>query len=200
MKKLKQILNYNNRIKGFMLGMALIVAAIIIIIIVSISNEVSRNIGKSTTPINSTLAYSIADSVIRCVDSINNNIGTTTTGNFVSVIPITTTINNNSQYATNSIKCLNSRLLEGVDFKIGTAGNPDFSAPSKYVGGVVMNNLFYYNFGYDRTSFPQSCVYLQIFASSTATRIYKRFTATGRVPCDGNNVSRSITLEKQERI
>ena len=198
MKKTKQILN-KNKLQGFMAGMALIIAAIIIIIIVSISGVVIRHINKSSTPINSTLAYSIADSVIRCVDSINKNIGTSTGGALVSVIPITTPFNNNSMYATSSIKCLGSEIFS-TDTATTTyiATSTSSNAPTKYVGGPITNVLLYYDFGYDRASFPQSCVYLQIFATTTDKWVHKRFTATGRVPCNGSNVSRTITLESNE--
>ncbi|MDI9355134.1 MAG: hypothetical protein QM532_02975 [Cyanobium sp. MAG06] len=219
---IKNKIQLNN---GFMVGLSVIIVTVILVLTLSISLIVLRNINKISTPTNSIIAYNIADSALRCLDSINNNVGTTTstsTGYFRSIIPIATTtggvvtisFDNTSSYTTNSIKCLGDPIFSDVKIKdalgiiatttvLSTTTISD-DVPNAYIGGGRIQKLIYYQTGIDNITIPQSCVYIEVYSTTTSSTLTasstlkKLFNATGRVPCEGNNVSRTISLEKIE--
>ena len=222
-----------NKYPGFMVGLSVIIVTVILVLTISISMIVLRNINKLSTPINSIIAYNLADSTIRCMDAINSTIGTTSdpTGYFKSIIPIASStagaisFNNTSDYPISNIKCLGASIFENlytgywsgsdseaVNIRNGNNENATstllatttISPPFGYENGGLVSILIKTNTNYDNQSPIESCVDLKIYSTTTAqtvnssSTIKKLFNATGRVPCTGNNVSRTIVLEKTE--
>jgi hypothetical protein len=225
--KIKYFLKSSPR--GYMIAMATIMSSIILIISMSLSFVFMREINRSNIPIFSITAYNYADTMLRCLESVQalsvdtqnlQNSGADTADGKGVLDFSTITVD---QAKAGRAKCFGKSVFPKrdqtptslfADLKLIPTGDSAF--PKDYWGGVYLKNAFgftsqqtnleNYNYFYqgdykimvlDQTNVKvsdyTSCVYFELYASTTDQGIPKRlFVVRGKTPCDGG-VQRVIT-------
>ena len=128
--------NFNIKVRGFTMGLALVIVASMLLISVSISTILIRDLKNSAANEKSVIAYNLAESALECIVSHENNIRyfDTLGNNITGLFPISLNYRNTSDLYSDSSKDLPKAE--------GFSGAQDGYAYKNYVVGENDNKFF----------------------------------------------------------
>lgn len=205
--------NKKIKIRGFILGMSIVILSAAIIIAISISTIVLRDLKISSLAGDSQLVYNLADAGINCFSTDELEFGFVNASGSSRFFP-QSPINlrnwflNMTNYKPETVKCMDVRIFSDsmVNFNYVTPSLSVYTSSGSLVGGVTYvatttidysSNASYAGgamtkFYIKRSDFPKSsCLEVEIHAKNDTPRL---LVARGKVPCYGDKrIERSLS-------
>lgn len=200
----------NKNLKGFTLGMSVIILAATVTISLSISTVILRQLKITSVASDSQLAYQLADSLMTCFTTNEFEFGFIDSSGRNRLFPTNPTnlknwFANVTDYNPKTLKCMDSRIFSDNMIDVNSP-NPEsaiftssslgatvnasttitYSDLPVYTGGAVTK------FFIKRSDFPKDgCAEIEVH---TAPNTSRTFISKGKVPCYGEKrIERSIT-------
>ena len=201
-----------NSMRGFTLGVAMIIMGILVTISVGMSALILKDLKLVSITEKSSIAYNIADSILACTTSYENHIryiNPSTGADEAGLFPTSTLYNYDTNYKENyttadvssqlnfdknSIKCFDLEILD--------TSNPDpknitsivaatsANAPANYIGGV--RTTIKVQSDYMKSKMRDACAEVEIYSAPTQDKL---FVAKGKVPCTGSKVVERVIVK-----
>ncbi len=212
--------------RGFVLGLALIILGAVLSIGIAISTLLIRDLKLSIASVDSNIAYALADSVLTCAGTLDNDFSMITSlGEQKKVFPTNKNLSAffdseyRATYDISTLKCLEGPVFSGsplnTDLSSATATNA--LSYTKTVNSVVQQiksttTMSYINPSFDSSIYAggvmtkfevsgdqlpsKSCVTLEVYAASTTGD--RMYIARGKVPCAGPRVIERVVVKVVE--
>ncbi len=190
---INNINKYNNKgMRGFTLGMSMIIMSILLTVALGMSIILLRDLKNSDNVIRSTVAYNLADGAMSCISGYEKRIryinpsGIDETGFFATNTDysyddayIENFTGENYNFNKDSLTCFEIDLL-GESTLTEVMNSKD--GPAEYVGGVRTNitlqtpDMINYAFG--------SCVEVEVYGKGNMEKL---IITRAKLPCTGSN-------------
>ena len=187
--------------RGFTLGVAMIIMGVLITITLGMSALLLRDIKTASVTEKSSTAYNLADGMMNCILSYDNQIRYYDASNndVAGLFPTSTTSTYNSNYKTSdglhylqdSIKCFEKSILTNTFVPNTYSVEPANiqNAPPQYDGGVRTNISIKSDFM--SNNLYNSCVKAEIYAKDNQEKL---FITRASVPCTGDKTIERVIV------
>lgn len=212
-------MNKNKKnMRGFTLGMAMIIMAILVTVSLGMSTLLLRDLKLVSVTERSSIAYNLADSMMSCVTSYENHIrynnpvtGIDETGLFPTSTDFlydinykenytTSDINTQIHYEKDSITCFDKKILDINDTSVVdiknkvTLTSPASTMPIGYSGGAL--TMIRIQTANMKKNLNDACVVAEIYATTTQFSTDKLIITRGKIPCIGDKVVERVIVKK----
>ena len=211
--KLLNLTNNKKNMRGFTLGVAMIIMGILVTISIGMSTLLLKDLKLVSVTEKSSIAYNIADSILACATSYENHIryinpaGVDDTGIFPTSTQYTYDTNYKENYTNSnttlnkdSIKCFDKEILDivssqSLDKEIKK--NETFiepatvsNSPTIYLGGV--KTTVRVQTDYMKSNLRDACAEVEIYSIDSQDKL---FVAKGKVPCTGPKIIEKVIVK-----
>lgn len=215
-----------NKKRGFVLGLALIILGAVLTIGIAISTLLIRDLKLSIASVDSNMAYALADSMLTCAGTLDNDfIVTTILGEDKKVFPSKKDlltyydVEYRSLYDISTLQCLESPIFSGslLNTDVSVSTSTSVLETTKTVGAIVQQiksttSISHINPATDDSAYAdgvltkfevigdhlpsRSCVTLEVYAASSTGD--RMYIARAKVPCVGPRIIERVLVKVLE--